>query len=142
MVLGSAGIHFCFSMVADIHYNNTNAKQPDCSYIHRRMPPPTKSIGFMLMPGTNKHFPSFVVEVAYKDEMIDRLLVDAILVQAWLGIKINDNVSPRFHTFWAAWGARAAHGIGMVIRRTTTDANRDYVALPVELPVNGASLMG
>lgn len=114
------------------------------------MPPPTRQNGLMLMPGINKHYPSFVVEVAYKNETMERLLSDAsekyftavTSVRAWLGIKINDSTKPRLRTFWAARGVRAAHGIGMVIRDTTTDANGNDTVLPVDLPANRAPLLG
>jgi hypothetical protein len=72
----------------------------------------------------------------------EKYFTAAISVQAWLGIKINDNVNPRFRTFWAGWGVRVAYGIGMVIRGTTTDANGNDAVLPVELPVNATPLLG
>ena len=129
-----------------MRYTDTNSEQPDCSYIHRNMPVPTRQNGLQYMHGTTQHFPNFVVEVAYLNKTPERLVNDtnqkyftaATLVQAWLGVKIfYDDVSAR-RQFWGIWGVRSLFGVGMVHRETTIDADGNEACLDVEAgPVAG-----
>src|SRR5437762_9153803 len=127
-------------------YNNTNAKQPDCSYLHRRMPAPTHQNQLQFMPGTTQHYPSFIVEVAYQNESPECLINDAnqkyftaaTSVQAWLGVKIFHSAIPAHRQFWALWGVRSLFGVGMVHRETMVDVNGFESLLDVE----GASVAG
>ena len=92
------------------------------------------------MPGTTQHFPTFVVEIGYRNQTPDRLVADAndkyftdtTSVQAWLGIKIFDDNNPANRQFWGIWGVRSLFGVGMVIRETTTDANGNDACLDIQ----------
>ena len=68
-------------------------------------------------PGAFLHYPTFIVEIAVKDEHRGRLLADADLKyfyvnttnHAWLGVKVDHAQN----TFWAGWGRRAHVGNGL-----------------------------
>ena len=89
------------------------------------MPNPSRQNGLKYQPGTFRHFPTLVVEIAIMNEDRERLLADAdqkyfnanTSVQAWIGIKIDQTSN----TFWAGWGRRALVGYGLRLEQQTED---------------------
>ena len=116
-------------------YNVTSAKQPDASFRPRLLPAPTRQNGLKYQPGTFKHCPSFVFEVAVSNEDQERLLTDGndkyfnenTSVQVWLGIELDlvNNI------FWAGWGRRNLNGVGLRLMQQTEDNAGVTTFLPV-----------
>ena len=116
-------------------YNAASAKQPDASFRPKLLPAPTRQNCLKYQPGTLKHYPSFVFEVAVSHEDRERLLTDAndkyfngnTSVQVWLGIKL-DLVNK---IFWAGWGQRNLSSVGMRLMEQTEDNAGVTTFLPV-----------
>jgi hypothetical protein len=116
---------------------------PDSSYRPRYMPPPDRHNHLLFQPSTQRHYPSLVFDVAVAHENRQRLLSDAsekyfhanTSVAVWVGVKIDiaNNV------FWAGWGRRANHGIGLRLEQQTEDKNgvSAFLAVNASAPIPG-----
>jgi hypothetical protein len=100
-------------------------KSPDLSFRPRALTvPPGK---YQIRRAANEHYPTMVIEVAYRNESWRRLVDDArrkafaaqTSIQIVLGIKIYN------HHFQCFWGRRSARGYGMNIIQQTDKLARN-----------------
>jgi hypothetical protein len=95
------------------------------------MPAPTRQNRLIFQPGTQNHFPTVVVEVAYRNETRAQLTSDAetiyfqatTSVRLWIGIKVNHNHNQQQMTFCGIWGVRNGTGMGLNEREYFQDGN-------------------
>lgn len=97
----------------------------------------------MYQPGTQKHFPTVVVEVAYRNETRAQLSRDASTkyfqattsIQLWIGFKISYDVNQQKMTFFVIWGVRNGNGIGLNEREYFQDGNGTEVCHLIFSPI-------
>ena len=96
----------------------------------------------MYQPGTQKHFPTVVVEVGYRNETRAQLSSDAetkyfqatTSIQLWIAFKINHNQNQHQMSFFGIWGIRNATGSGLNKREYFQDANGTEISYPIFSP--------
>jgi hypothetical protein len=96
----------------------------------------------MFQLGTQKHFPTVVVEAGYRNETRAQLTNDASTkyfhattsVQLWIGLKVNHNNDPQRMTFFGIWGIRNATGMGLNEQEYFQDGNGTEIVYPIFSP--------
>jgi hypothetical protein len=105
------------------------AKQADASFAPVGLPAPNRHNNLKIRPGCSSPYPTMVVEIAYQNESLERLLQDAeekhlspdTNVNVWLGIKVNKSATG--FQFWSGWGRRKRIGHGLRLVQQTEDHN-------------------
>jgi hypothetical protein len=117
------------SNILALPYSPGKAKQADASFAPVGLPAPNRHNNLKIRPGSSSPYPTMVVEIAYQNESLERLLQDAeekhlspdTNVNVWLGIKVNKNVTG--FQFWSGWGRRKLIGHGLRLVEQTEDNN-------------------
>jgi len=81
-----------------------------------------------------------VIEIAYQNKTLDRLLQDAEVkhmspqtnINVWLGIKVNKTMGG--FDFWSGWGRRKLIGYGLRMVEQTEDENGNSAFIKVNAP--------